>query len=73
LNGIGVWTAEMLSTFSMQRPNIVSLGDLAVRQGMMILYQHKELDKSRFEKYNKQYSPYGTVAALYLCAISVGS
>lgn len=29
LPGIGVWTAEMLMTFSMQRPNILSWGDLA--------------------------------------------
>lgn len=72
LNGIGVWTAEMLMTFSMQRPNIVSWGDLAIRRGMMMLYHHKELDKARFEKYKKRYSPYGTVAALYLWAISVG-
>jgi DNA-3-methyladenine glycosylase II len=72
LNGIGVWTAEMLMTFSMQRPNIVSWGDLAIRRGMMMLYHHKELDKARFEKYKKRYSPYGTVASLYLWAISVG-
>jgi DNA-3-methyladenine glycosylase II len=72
LNGTGVWTAEMLMTFSMQRPNIVSWGDLAIRRGMMMLYHHKELDKARFEKYKKRYSPYGTVASLYLWAISVG-
>jgi DNA-3-methyladenine glycosylase II len=72
LNGIGVWTAEMLMTFSMQRPNIVSWGDLAIRRGMMMLYHHKDLDKARFEKYKKRYSPYGTVASLYLWAISVG-
>jgi DNA-3-methyladenine glycosylase II len=56
----------------MQRPNIVSWGDLAIRRGMMMLYHHKELDKARFEKYKKRYSPYGTVASLYLWAISVG-
>lgn len=72
LNGIGVWTAEMLMTFSMQRPDIVSWGDLAIRRGMMMLYHHKELDKAIFEKYKKRYSPYGTVASLYLWAISVG-
>lgn len=70
LNGIGVWTAEMLMIFSMQRPNIVSWGDLAIRRGMMMLYHHKELTKERFEKYRKRYSPYGSVASLYLWAIS---
>lgn len=72
LNGIGVWTAEMLMIFSMQRPNIVSWGDLAIRRGMMMLYHHKELDKVKFERYKKRYSPYGTVASLYLWAISAG-
>lgn len=72
LNGIGVWTAEMLMIFSMQRPNIVSWGDLAIRRGMMILYHHKELDKTRFERYRKRYSPYGSVASLYLWAIAGG-
>jgi DNA-3-methyladenine glycosylase II len=72
LNGIGVWTAEMLMIFSMQRPDIVSWGDLAIRRGMMMLYHHKELPKERFEKYRKRYSPYGSVASLYLWAISAG-
>ena len=34
LPGIGVWTAEMLMTFSMQRPNILSWGDLAIHRGL---------------------------------------
>lgn len=72
LNGIGVWTAEMLMTFSLQRPNIVSWGDLAIRRGMMMLYHHRKLDKAKFEKYKQRYSPYGTVASLYLWEISVG-
>jgi DNA-3-methyladenine glycosylase II len=72
LNGIGVWTAEMLMIFSMQRPDIVSWGDLAIRRGMMMLYHHKELSKERFERYRRRYSPYGSVASLYLWAISAG-
>jgi 3-methyladenine DNA glycosylase/8-oxoguanine DNA glycosylase len=72
LNGIGVWTAEMLMIFSMQRPDVLSYGDLAIRRGIMMLYHHKTLDKERFEKYRKRYSPYGSVASLYLWAISAG-
>ena len=30
LDGIGTWTAEMLMIHSMQRPNILSYGDLAL-------------------------------------------
>ncbi len=71
LNGIGVWTAEMLMIFSMERPNIVSWGDLAIRRGMCNLYHHKELTKEQFERYRKRYSPYGSVASLYLWELSV--
>lgn len=71
LHGIGVWTAEMLLIFSMQRPNVVSWGDLAIRRGMCNLYHHKELTKTQFERYKKRYSPYGSVASLYLWALSV--
>lgn len=70
LQGIGVWTAEMLLIFSMQRMDIVSWGDLAIRRGMCTLYGHKKLDKLKFEKYRKRYSPYGSVASLYLWEIS---
>ena len=37
LHGVGVWTAEMLLIFSLERPNILSWGDLAIRRGMMSL------------------------------------
>lgn len=71
LNGVGVWTAEMLMIFSMQRKNIVSWDDLAIRRGMMMLYHHRKLDKVKFEKYKRRYSPCGTVASLYLWEISL--
>lgn len=71
LNGVGVWTAEMLLIFSLGRPDVVSYGDLAIRRGMMNLYGLQELPKEVFEKYRKNYSPYGSVASLYLWALSV--
>lgn len=70
LNGIGKWTAEMLLIFSMERPNVVSWGDLAIQRGMMNLYGLKILTKEQFEKYVMRYSPYGSVASLYLWALS---
>jgi len=70
LNGIGVWTAEMLLIFSLERPDVVSWGDLAIRRGIMRLYGLKKLDKAAFERYKKRYSPYGSVASLYLWAVA---
>ena len=73
LDGIGIWTAEMLMLFSMQRPDILSYGDLGILRGMRMLYRHKEITRERFEKYRKRYSPYGSVASLYLWAIAGGA
>jgi DNA-3-methyladenine glycosylase II len=70
LNGVGVWTAEMLLIFSMERPDVVSWGDLAIRRGMMRLYGKEAIDRAAFERYRKRYSPYGSVASLYLWEIS---
>ena len=70
LPGVGLWTAEMLLIFSLMRPNVVSYGDLAIRRGMMNLYGHKELPKERFMRYAKRYTPYGSVASLYLWELS---
>lgn len=71
LNGVGVWTAEMVLIFSLCRPDVVSYNDLAIRRGMMNLYGLKDLSKETFEKLRKRYSPYGSVASLYLWAQSV--
>ena len=73
LKGIGVWTAEMLMLFCMQRSDIVSFGDLAIIRGMRMLYRHRAVDRQKFERYRKRYSPYGSVASLYLWAISAGA
>ena len=70
LNGVGIWTAEMILIFSMERPDVVSWGDLAIRRGMMKLYGIETLDRAAFDRYRKRYSPYGSVASLYLWEIS---
>jgi len=73
IKGIGVWTAEMLMVFCLQRPDVVSFGDLAIHRGMRMLYHHRKIDRSLFDKYARRYSPYGTVASLYLWAIAGGA
>lgn len=73
LKGIGPWTAEMLMIFSMQRPDILSYGDLAIQRGMKMLYRLPKIDQTTFGKYRKQYSPYGTVASLYIWAVAGGA
>jgi 3-methyladenine DNA glycosylase/8-oxoguanine DNA glycosylase len=71
LPGIGVWTAEMLLIFSLRRMNVLSYGDLAIRRGLCKLYGHQALTKELFATYQKRYSPYGSIASLYLWRLSV--
>jgi DNA-3-methyladenine glycosylase II len=73
IKGVGVWTAEMLLIFSMQRMNVISRGDAAILRGLRMLYVHKEITPKQFELYQKRYSPYATVASLYLWQISHGT
>lgn len=73
LPGIGTWTAEMLMTFSMQRPDIMSYGDLAIQRGLRMLYHHRAITPKLFAKYRRRFSPHGTVASIYLWAIAGGA
>ena len=69
LDGVGKWTAEMFLLFSLCRENILSYGDFAIKKGLQILHNHKEITKMVFEKYRKLYSPYCSVASFYLWQI----
>ena len=73
LKGVGVWTAEMILLFCMQRPDIFSYDDLAIRRGLRMVYHHRAIDRVRFEKYRRRFSPYCSVASLYLWAVAGGA
>ncbi|MCI5919224.1 MAG: DNA-3-methyladenine glycosylase [Roseburia sp.] len=73
LKGIGVWTAEMILLFCMQRPDIFSYDDLAIQRGLRMVYHHRRIDRKLFEKYRRRFSPYCSVASLYLWAVSGGA
>ena len=73
LRGIGVWTAEMILLFCLQRPDIFSYDDLAIRRGLRMVYRHRRIDRPLFERYRRRFHPYGSVASLYLWAVSGGA
>lgn len=73
LKGIGVWTAEMILLFCLQRPNVFSYGDLAIIRGLRTVYHHREIDRRLFEKYRRRFSPYCSVASFYLWAAANGA
>ena len=73
LKGIGVWTAEMILLFCMQRQDVLSCDDLAIQRGLRMVYHHREIDRDLFEKYRRRFCPYCSVASLYLWAVSGGA
>ena len=73
LSGVGVWTAEMILLFCLERPDILSFGDLAIQRGLRMVYRHREIPRERFERYRHRFSPHGSVASLYLWAVSGGA
>ena len=73
LKGVGVWTAEMILLFCLQRPDIFSFDDLAIQRGLRMVYRHRVIDRKLFEKYRRRFSPYGSVASLFLWAVAGGA
>lgn len=71
IKGIGRWTAEMISSFSLNRLNIFSYEDAALKSGIMKVHdEFKTLSRNRFNRLKKLYSPYCTVAAIYYYEIN---
>ena len=73
LKGIGVWTAEMILLFCLERPDIFSYDDLAIQRGLRMVYHHRNIDRKLFEKYRRRFHPYCSVASLYLWAVAGGA
>ena len=66
LKGVGRWTVEMVSMFSLKKQNVISYDDLAIRKGIARLYHKKEVTKDFFNELSLRYAPYQTVASFYL-------
>lgn len=72
----GIWQktdGEVILLFCMQRPDVFSYDDLAIQRGLRMLYHHRSIDRKRFEMYRRRFSPYGSVASLYLWAVAGGA
>lgn len=73
LPGVGRWTVQMLLIFCLQRPDVISYDDFGIRKGICLLYGHRELTRTQFERYARRYHPNGTLASFYLWAIAGGA
>jgi len=67
VKGVGVWTAHMFLIFALQRPDILPVGDLAIRTAMRKAYRMRALPKpERMEKIARAWRPWCSVASWYL-------
>jgi DNA-3-methyladenine glycosylase II len=67
VRGIGRWTVEMLLMFRLGRPDVLPVGDFAVRKGFSLLYGAKELPKPKeLVHYGERWRPFRSVASWYM-------
>ena len=67
IRGIGRWTAEMFLIFAMGRPDIFSLGDVGLRNGINRLYNNGErLDDAATLAIAETWAPWRSVACWYV-------
>ncbi|MFA7310155.1 MAG: DNA-3-methyladenine glycosylase 2 family protein [Candidatus Paceibacterota bacterium] len=71
VKGIGEWTAHMLLIFTLYRPDILPVGDLAIRKGFQVVYGLREMpDKKRMEKIAQPWRMHATAASWYLWRVA---
>lgn len=67
VRGLGVWTAEMFLLFHLERPDVLSGGDLGIRKAVQIEYGLKEMPApTRVLEIGEPWRPHRSLASLYL-------
>lgn len=67
VRGVGIWTAQMFLIFALQRPNIMPVGDLGIRNAIRKAYGLPDVPKpTEVEKIAEKWHPYCSVATWYL-------
>jgi DNA-3-methyladenine glycosylase II len=67
VRGLGVWTAEMFLIFHLERPDVLSGGDLGIRKAIQIEYGLEEMPTpTRVVEIGEPWSPHRSLASLYL-------
>lgn len=67
VNGIGRWTAEMFLIFVLNRPDVLPVDDLGVRDGAKLVYGLKDRPIAKdLLAIGERWRPYRTIATWYL-------
>ena len=69
ISGIGVWTAEIYTMFSLARADVFAAGDLALQESARLLFELRERPSEReIRQMAEKWSPWRAVAARLLWA-----
>jgi DNA-3-methyladenine glycosylase II len=67
VRGLGQWTAEMFLIFHLQRPDVLSGGDLGIRKAVQLEYGLEEMPTpARVLEIGEPWRPHRSLASLYL-------
>jgi DNA-3-methyladenine glycosylase II len=67
IHGIGVWTAEMILMFNLQRPDVWPVDDLGLRRALRRWYRlPATASRDRLVRAGERFRPYRSVATWYL-------
>ena len=67
VRGLGQWTAEMFLIFHLERPDVLSGGDLGIRKAVQIEYGLEEMPPPRqVLEIGEPWRPHRSLASLYL-------
>jgi DNA-3-methyladenine glycosylase II len=67
VKGIGQWSADMFLIFHLNRPDVLPVGDLGVRNAARAVYDLKEMPTAaELEELGEPWRPHRSLAALYL-------
>ena len=67
VKGVGRWTAEMFLIFVLNRPDVLPVDDLGLREGVKVAYSLKERPGAKaLSEMGERWRPYRTIATWYL-------
>jgi DNA-3-methyladenine glycosylase II len=67
VRGLGLWTAEMFLMFHLERPDVLSGGDLGIRKAVQIEYGLEEMPPpAKVLEIGEPWRPHRSLASLYL-------
>lgn len=64
IKGVGNWSIEVYLMFCLQSPDIIPLGDIAIKNTLIELYNCKSLEE--MEQVSNQWKPYRTFASFVI-------